>query len=435
MDTYRAGGYPASEGQIRVSRTAIPDPSAGAILEHLERVLASPSFRNSKRSQDLLQFLVAKRLAGDWAALKERVIGAELFGRHPDYDTGADAIVRVRVNELRKRLASYYAQEGRDQAVRIELTPGSYAPSFRWANANETGEAGGGEDLQQRNSIGTKAAAVRPPRPPRAAVAALVLGLGGAALWLASQSQSSPVERFWAPLLAGRQPLLVCIPARERWLFASSVAGALKEASGRESAHVQLRLRQGDIAVVAEGQMSVQNFRAILSLARWLAQRGIPADFRLVSEVSPEDIRRRAVVLVGAYHNPWAMELNQRLRYVFESQKEGSEEVCWVKDRSVQGKSPWLVPRLWPYAVQSVDFAIISRTFDPSTGRVMLSLAGVNGFGTQVAAEFLTVPDYWEEFTRKAPANWHRRNCQIVLQTKVVREVPNPPSVLAVHVW
>lgn len=182
--------------------------------------------------------------------------------------------------------------------------------------------------------------------------------------------------------------------------------------------------------------MSVHNFRAILQLATHLARRQVPLDIRLVPEVSVEAIRRRQVILVGAYHNPWAMELSAGMRYGFDSQNEGSREVTWVRDQKSTGPPLWSVPRLWPYSVQHVDYAIISRTFMPVTGQIVVSLAGANGFGTQVAAELLTaLAGYSQEFARMAPPGWERRNCQIVLETKVVREVPGPPRILAVHVW
>jgi hypothetical protein len=420
----------------QLHRQAEPDRERKLVDECLQRIIRSPFFQGSKRSQELLQYLVAKRLEGDIGALKERVIGAELFDRNPSYDTSADAIVRVKMNEVRKRLAAYYGQEGRDDPVRIELPVGSYAPVFHWvqpgANALTNPDSAGAD-----NGISPPLAraAIRSAITGRRLLLAFGLVLVVASAWLISRPAETALDRFWAPYYHSKQPVLVCIPARDRWFFDASVARALAEAARLGETRLELRLQPGDVAVVPHGEMSVQNFRAILQLATHLARRGASTEMRLVSEVSVEEIRRSQVILVGAYHNPWAMELSRGMRYSFESEDEGSRETCWVRDRNATGKPLWLVPRLWPYAVQSVDYAIISRTFTPFTGQVVVSLAGINGFGTQVAAEFLTVPRYWQEFTRLAPAGWERRNCQIVIEAKVVREVPNPPRILAVHVW
>ena len=61
------------------------------------------------------------------------MIGAEMFGRPLDYDTANDAVVRVKANEVRRRLAHYYAEEGTEKdEVWIDLPTGSYVPEFHW---------------------------------------------------------------------------------------------------------------------------------------------------------------------------------------------------------------------------------------------------------------------------------------------------------------
>src|ERR1019366_10021792 len=76
---------------------ATPDLAKGVNLvsEELERILHSHAFAGSERSCSLLRYLVEHALSGDEPALKERIIGMELFGRDASYDTGNDAIVRV----------------------------------------------------------------------------------------------------------------------------------------------------------------------------------------------------------------------------------------------------------------------------------------------------------------------------------------------------
>jgi hypothetical protein len=80
------------------------------IKSELERILTSPGFRTSKRSQEFLRYIVDTALDGRYDDLKEQVIGYQVFQRCPDYDTGEHSIVRVKANELRKRLAQFYAE-------------------------------------------------------------------------------------------------------------------------------------------------------------------------------------------------------------------------------------------------------------------------------------------------------------------------------------
>jgi hypothetical protein len=55
--------------------------------------------------------------------------------------------------------------------------------------------------------------------------------------------------------------------------------------------------------------------------------------------------------------------------------------------------------------------------------------------GTQAAGEFLTNPEYFAEAVKRAPRDWSRRNMQIVISAKIMKETAGPPQVLAVHFW
>src|SRR5580700_4372519 len=103
-----------------------------AVREELSRVLACHEFRSSKRSQDFLRYVVEHTLAGHADMLKERTIGIEVFGRSTSYEPSDDATVRVKAGDVRKRLGLYYAEQGAQNPVRIDLPGGTYVPEFRW---------------------------------------------------------------------------------------------------------------------------------------------------------------------------------------------------------------------------------------------------------------------------------------------------------------
>src|SRR5579885_3511336 len=102
-----------------------------AIREQMERLLANPLFRNSRRYPSLFRYVVEKTLEGQSDQLKERTLGIEVFGRDPDYDTNVDPVVRATAGEIRKRIAQYYHEPGHDTEIRIDFPPGSYVPEFR----------------------------------------------------------------------------------------------------------------------------------------------------------------------------------------------------------------------------------------------------------------------------------------------------------------
>jgi TolB-like protein/Flp pilus assembly protein TadD len=123
-----------STGHPPVTREpAVPSPEQTALIRHhLKQVLASHVFAGSKRAQDFLELIITHALEGEFDQLRERMIGAEMFGRPVSYDTGSDSVVRVKATEVRKKLVQFYAESKEPAEVRIELPSGSYVPTFHF---------------------------------------------------------------------------------------------------------------------------------------------------------------------------------------------------------------------------------------------------------------------------------------------------------------
>ena len=97
----------------------------------LEQVLESTLFARSERLSRFLRFTVERHLEGRDHELKESVIAVEVFGRMPGYNPKHDPIVRTEARRLRARLGEYYKDEGKGDALVIELRKGGYTPVFR----------------------------------------------------------------------------------------------------------------------------------------------------------------------------------------------------------------------------------------------------------------------------------------------------------------
>jgi len=103
------------------------EPSAADVRAALERVLSSRCFEQAARSSGFLRYVVEQTLAGQGDRLKGYTVAVEVFGRPPDFDAQTDPLVRVEAGRLRRRLIEYYADEGRDDPIRLELPRGSYS--------------------------------------------------------------------------------------------------------------------------------------------------------------------------------------------------------------------------------------------------------------------------------------------------------------------
>jgi hypothetical protein len=98
----------------------------------LERISDSRLFEKSARARDLLLYLCNSALCVAHGPVTEQHIGVAVFGRDPGYDTATDTIARTQVSQLRKKLRDYYAAEGINEPIIIEIPPGSYFPTFRF---------------------------------------------------------------------------------------------------------------------------------------------------------------------------------------------------------------------------------------------------------------------------------------------------------------
>ena len=123
--------FPASPmgGRQKIPGSELAKHSA-PLREALEAVCKSAPFRTSPKSCEFLRHIVLCSLDGDTDVLKERLIGMALLGRDASYDTATDAGVRVRANDVRKRLHAH--NESLDSTAKycFGLQAGTYIPVF-----------------------------------------------------------------------------------------------------------------------------------------------------------------------------------------------------------------------------------------------------------------------------------------------------------------
>jgi len=99
--------------------------------EELERVIGSAAISRSASLVRFLTFICNKHFEGKAAEIREYTIAVEALGRkESNFDSQADPIVRVTARALRKKLAEYYQNEGRDHRLQIVLPLGHYIPQF-----------------------------------------------------------------------------------------------------------------------------------------------------------------------------------------------------------------------------------------------------------------------------------------------------------------
>ena len=96
------------------------------LLGEIDKLVRSQALHSSESLCKLLKYLGAHALEHPGVPLKEYQIATELFGRQPDFDPQVDSMVRVQAGRLRTKISEYYASEGADDALWVELPKGSY---------------------------------------------------------------------------------------------------------------------------------------------------------------------------------------------------------------------------------------------------------------------------------------------------------------------
>jgi len=109
---------------------AVQAKSNSEVEQQLQRILADPSFQSAPKLSVLLRYLVERTQAGQIDDLKAVAIAKAVFSRDDSFDAQTDTIVRVEAGRLRRRLAQYYAGNGLNDPLVIEIPKGAYTTTF-----------------------------------------------------------------------------------------------------------------------------------------------------------------------------------------------------------------------------------------------------------------------------------------------------------------
>jgi TolB-like protein/tetratricopeptide (TPR) repeat protein len=159
-------------------------PTTRDIEEQLRRILSSKVFAAAQRSQDFLRYVVERSVKNEHPPLKEFAIATDVFGRGDDYDPAIDATVRVEAGRLRGRLREYYAVEGKDDPVSVDIPKGGYSPAFAFRQGKHGSAIEAPLTVERAGSVETILGRQTPFSWGQWAVVAVVLlGLAGVGAW------------------------------------------------------------------------------------------------------------------------------------------------------------------------------------------------------------------------------------------------------------
>lgn len=427
---------------------------SAAVRAELTAILKSSYFSGSKRCQDFLEFIVHQALDGNYDYLTERFLGAELFGRPINYETGTDSIVRVRANDVRRRLAQYYSEGHGGPQVVIDLVSGTYVPEFHWLE-HKAAELPPAEPAQPESGTSHAAghdgtihtaqeiAPVVNPGLRRQWIlfALLVLAVLGWSvdLWLreraldrsASMLQYAPaMNALWSGFLDSSHGTDVVL---------SDASFQLLQDIGKRSFTLDDYLNRSYISRL---QMQTSN-PEIQSLLNLIASKnfGNASEFRLAQrilvldpsgnrmrvynarEYTPALVTQDNMVLIGSqYTNPW--------QQLFANQLDFTEGDPGVAPGILTNKSPKAGEQKTYIPTDSVGYCVVAYLPNPDRNTKVLLIEGSSSEATEAGGDFLLSEDKLGSFEKMLNADT-LPYFEVLLKTSQVRGTPITATVEA----
>lgn len=94
----------------------------------IDDILDSSEFRESKRYQDLLKYLVEKSEKEE--SIKEFDIAVDIFDKDSSFDPNTNPLIRSYISNLRKKLEHYYLTTENQYGFKIEIPKGQYLVNY-----------------------------------------------------------------------------------------------------------------------------------------------------------------------------------------------------------------------------------------------------------------------------------------------------------------
>jgi len=420
---------PGSDYSLVPVRKTAPD-ECRALIEQLQ---ASQTLQRSPRLRELLAYLATATLEENVAGLKETAIGCAVYGRPAGYNTNDDNVVRMGVSQLRRKLAEYFASEGKTDPIQVDIPKGQYALVFRLTVAESA----------ESSSVGVSLPEFRPMAGRRRLLAIIitaVLFVGAISFgagWAARRTSKAAVlpaqAPFWEAAIGdGAATLFVS----EDVDFLATVSASHQTpsleayADGRESAlGASGAVRHSPVPATTQLSLRIATRLAAHQPERFGRVRFVPS-----REMRLQDFKDKNVILVGSPRAcPWLSLFENTLNFQFEH--DPVRHVSAFRNRSPQPGEPASYQATASNAVGGKVYSSVALLPNLTrTGRVLI-LMGARTEGTAAAGEAVTTPRILETilqavgYSGSGPLPYF----EALLESRVIGNSSAAPNVVAVR--
>src|SRR5580658_2165149 len=403
-------------------------------FQQIEKLTNSHSLHSSESLCKLLRYLAEHSLDHPGLALKEYQIATEVLGRPQGFDPQSDSTVRVQAGRLRVKLAEYYAHEGPDDLIVVEVPKGSYALTFHLRPAKPGAHPAQAVVLEPAPQLER----VLPPRRGWVIATAvlsllLVLSLVATAVLISERSRTQAVasppaaesfQIFWSRFLtAAQQPWVIFSNGRfvgrpetgMRYFNSSSDSGSF----------------------VLDHYTGVGEVLAIHQLDRIFSLFNRPLRVKRGALFSLDDAKNNDLIFVGSpSENLTLLDIPGTSEFVFQrlvsGPRKGDLAVINVHPQSGESAMYLASPANQPTVE---DYAVVSLLPGLDPAHWILILAGNSTFGTQAAVEYVCREDSVKELLRRLNASKTSdlKPFEALLHIRIVHGVPVATDLVAVR--
>jgi hypothetical protein len=402
-------------------------------FQQIDKLIKSHSLHTSESLCKLLRYLAEHSLDHPGIALKEYQIATEVLGRPTGFDPQSDSTVRVQAGRLRVKLAEYYAHEGPDDLIVVEVPKGSYALTFHLRTPKP-----GGQPLT--TLILEPEKRQESPRFTRGwiiAVAAfsvlLAASLSTTAILLSQRARSQAVatqpapaayEIFWNRYVIGPQ---------EPWVIFSNGSFVGRPETGMRYFNPSSDTR----AFILDHYTGVGEVLAIHELDHVFALLNRPIRVKRGALFSLDDAKNNDLIFVGSpSENLSLLDIPGTQEFVFRRLDSGPRkgDLAVLNVHPLAGE-PTLFLATPANQPTTEDYAVVSLLpgLDPS--RSILILAGNSTFGTQAAVEYVCREDSVKELLQrlKVTKPSELKPFEALLHVKIAHGVPVMTDLVSVR--
>src|SRR5882762_951408 len=418
------------------ARSAVPVTEKALQLGQIEKLLASHALHGSESLCKLLRYLANRSLDHRGLSPKEYQIATEVFGRQKDFDPHLDSMVRVQAGRLRTKLAEYYASEGADDQIMVELPKGTYTLAFHPRThgagrnyANTSQEASNNLQVNGRTSRTWIIAIVALSVVLASAVAVATdrfLNRRIAEARVASDSPDVPVafHVFWKGFLTGPQ---------EPWVIFSNAAFV-----GRPYVGMRYYNRARDSgSAILDHYTGVGEVLAVHALDGVFGKLHQQIRVKRGSLFSLDDAKNNDLIFMGSpSENLTLLELPNTQEFSFKQitsgPRMGTMEI--INSHPGSGEPKEFLPSP-PDDSLTEDYSVIALKRGLNPAHSVLILAGATTIGTQAAVEYVCQQDSLEQLLLRLSVSnsGELKPFEAVIRVKVAKGVPVGSELVALR--